>query len=83
MWEQSRAEVSTSSADNFTDGFLCSMCVQTVIYTVITYPMLQLEWTAAKFFWYAFMQVRPILLLELLNADWSTCCRFVRHHHVP
>jgi hypothetical protein len=31
--------------------------LQTLMYTAITYPMLQLEWTAAKVFWYLLMQV--------------------------
>lgn len=37
--------------------FFCPL--QTLMYTAITYPMLQLEWTAAKVFWYLLMQVTP------------------------
>ena len=39
---------------------------QTLMYTAITYPMLQLEWTAAKVFWYLLMQVNAVDLVICL-----------------
>lgn len=49
----------THLADSWHISDATSMpCEQTVMYSAITYPMLQLEWTAAKVFWYLAMQVR-------------------------
>jgi hypothetical protein len=50
--------------------------LQTLMYTAITYPMLQLEWTAAKVFWYLLMQVKPVDMRILLSTFLcpASCC---------